>query len=128
MPSCERRVLVIEDDALIAIDLCDALEQTGYRVAGPARTIQDAHLLLDEQTPTVAVVDIRLKDGPCTSIVRELRSRGVPFVVHSASRRDDAVADFLDAPWCPKPAWPHDLLVLLDALPQNAPVRPQAAG
>lgn len=121
IPIHEHCVLVIEDDAFIALEVCDALEQAGYRIAGPAGTVQHAQQLIAEQAPTLAVVDIQLRDGPCTSIARQLRERGVPFVVHSAYRQGDAIAsEFRGAPWCAKPAWPGDLLTLLEALPRNA--------
>src|SRR4051794_31207518 len=69
-------VLLTEDDAVVAIDLSDALEKAGYRVLGPLATAREALSLIEQETPTLAIIDIMLKDGPCTEVVRALRQRG----------------------------------------------------
>lgn len=110
-------VLLIEDDALIGFDLSDALQHAGYRVLGPLVTAAEAVSLLEQETPTLAVVDIMLKDGPCTELVRKLRQRGVPFLVHSGARQDEPLAgEFQGVPWLSKPAMLEDVVALLDEL------------
>ena len=121
-------VLLIEDDALIGFDLSDALQSAGYRVLGPLATAAEALSLLGQETPTLAVVDIMLKDGPCTELVRELRQRGVPFLVHSGCRLDEPLAgEFLGVPWLSKPAMLEDVVALLDELlfPSGAVPEPE---
>ena len=110
-------VLLAEDEALIGLDLSDILEDAGYRVIGPVATAAEALHLLQRDDPQFAIIDVRLRDGPCTEVVRLLRQRGVPFVVHSGCQVDEPLATELgNAPWLIKPASPRDLLAALEGL------------
>ena len=116
-------VLLTETDAMIGADLSDALEKAGYRVLGPVGTMAEALHLLEQDKPTLAVIDVLLKDGRCTALVRELRQRSVPFLVHSGCRQDQRLAaDFQGAPWLSKPATPWDVVSTLDELSFSAPM------
>jgi CRP-like cAMP-binding protein/ActR/RegA family two-component response regulator len=123
-------VLLTEDDALIGFDLCDVLERAGYRVLGPVVTAAEALSLLDRETPVLAVIDIMLKDGPCAELARDLRERGVPFLVHSGCRKDEPLAgEFQGVTWLSKPAMPEDVLALVDEMAGVAAVsQPEVAG
>lgn len=122
-------VLLTEDDALVGMDLSDTLEQAGYRVLGPAASAAEALNLLEQETPTLAVLDIMLKDGPCTELVRELRRRGVPFLVHSGCYQDEPLAsEFHGVPWISKPVLSDDIVSVLDELSLSAAtIRQEAA-
>jgi CRP-like cAMP-binding protein/ActR/RegA family two-component response regulator len=111
-------VLLAEADALVGMDLSDALERSGYRVLGPFATSQEARAAMEQESPTLAIVDVVLRDGVCTALGRELRQRGVPFLVHSSlQKQDEAPASiFQGVPWLSKPALPEDVVVLLDEL------------
>jgi len=110
-------VLLAESDAVIGMDLSDALEQAAYRVLGPADNTAEALRLLEQETPTLAVLDVQLKDGRCTQLIRELRARGVHFVVHSGARQDQRLnGDVRGAPWLTKPAVSWDVIAVLDEL------------
>jgi DNA-binding response OmpR family regulator len=109
-----RRVLVAEDEALISVILSGDLRDEGYLIAGPFSRGQEALAWLADNTPDLAIVDYMLRDGPCTTLMRALRERGVPFVIFSGYARDlDSEDEFADAPWFDKPA---SLDALLDAL------------
>ena len=79
-----RLVLVVEDEFLIAMDLELLLRRHGWRVLGPAATVDQALRLLAGATPDVAVLDINLRGELVTPVAEELRARGVPFVLASA--------------------------------------------
>jgi CRP-like cAMP-binding protein len=123
-------VLLTEDDALIGFDLCDALEGAGYRVLGPAVTAAEALSLLDRETPVLAVIDIMLEDGPCVELARDLRQRGVPFLVHSGCQKDEPLAgEFQGVTWLSKPAMPRDVIALANELTRVAPAsQPKVPG
>src|SRR5918993_396111 len=109
-----KRILVAEDEALISVILSGDLSDEGYLIAGPFLRVSDALAWLADNTPDVAIVDYMLRDGPCTTLTRALRERGVPFVIFSGYARDlDSEDEFADAPWFDKPA---SLDALLDAL------------
>jgi len=117
-------VLLTETDPVIAVDLSDALENAGYRVLGPAATVAEALSLLEQDSPTLAVIDVILKDGRCTGLARALRQWAVPFLVHSAARQDQRLTgDFQGAPWLSKPALPADVMAVLDELSASASAR-----
>ncbi len=119
MPNVDRKisVLLVDDEPLISLDLCDTLSEAGYLVIGPASTISAALALLDRQRPQLAVIDVKFRDGVCLELARELRQRGVPFIVHTGYPPDGSDAiEFRDAPRLTKPASPPDLLKALSQL------------
>ncbi|KQP26604.1 helix-turn-helix domain-containing protein [Methylobacterium sp. Leaf100] len=110
-------VLLAEANALVGVDLGDALVQAGYRVIGPYATALDALDALERESPVLAVVDVELKDGVCTALGQELRHRGIPCLVHSSLLPNEPQAiGFQGVPWICKPAFPEDLIALLDEL------------
>ncbi|CAO4195445.1 helix-turn-helix domain-containing protein [Methylorubrum extorquens] len=122
-------VLLTEEFPLVGMDLSDVLEQAGYRVLGPVATAAEALSLLEQETPTLAVIGIALRDTLCTALVSALRQRGVAFLVHSGYGQDEPLADaFRDVPWIIKPAVPEDVVSVLDELSLTAAsVRQEAA-
>jgi DNA-binding response OmpR family regulator len=81
-------VLLLEDEALIAVALQDDLEEAGYSVAGPFAACADALSWLEKNRPDLAVLDTVLKDGPCREVALRLTSLGVPFLVYSGLAED----------------------------------------
>ncbi len=83
MPSNARlSILIVEDDALIATDLCRELQDYGFRVVGVANSYDEAISLATADPPTVACIDIRIegsKDG--IVLARALREQGVRVVM-----------------------------------------------
>ena len=57
------RILIVEDEALIAMMLADSLEEGGHQVMGPASTVTEALTLCDTERPELALLDINLRDG-----------------------------------------------------------------
>ena len=120
-------VLLAEGDAVIGMDLSDALEWAGYRVLGPVDTAAEALRLLVQEKPTVAVIDVVLRDGFCADLARTLRRLDVPFLVHSGWHRDERLAsDFQGAPWLGKPALSTDIVISVNELAASifAPAAP----
>ena len=104
-------VLVLEDEALIGLNLRDELQEAGYRVAGPFTTCAGALEWLQAATPDTAILDATLKDGPCRDIALELTRRGVPFLIYSGHREDNRLlAEFDHVTWIEKPV-PSSVLV-----------------
>ena len=109
-------MLVVEDEFLIALDLALLLERGGWRVLGPAATIDEALRLLFDERPAVALLDITLKDGKVTLVAEALRAQNVPFIVASAYSRPELVGgDVLaGAPKVGKPMDERRLLAILE--------------
>lgn len=73
------RVLVVEDDYFIAIELADALRDAGAHVIGPVANVRSALDALGEPLD-VCSLDFRLGSETSVAVADELERRGVPFV------------------------------------------------
>ncbi len=116
-PSEQRIVLLVEDEAMIGMATADALEDAGFVVVGPAGTTADALAWLARSKPDFALVDLMLRNGPCTALVRELRRRSIPFVINSGYPRNRwrNDPDFADAPWLEKPTRYAEMIAAFQA-------------
>ncbi len=72
--------LIAEDQTLIAMGLEGTLEDLGLAVAGPFPSCSEAMTWTTGNRPDIAIIDYKLKDSPCTELVRALRERGVPVI------------------------------------------------
>ncbi|MHC2109366.1 helix-turn-helix domain-containing protein [Methylobacterium sp. CM6246] len=115
-------VLIAEGDAVVSMDLSDTLERAGYRVLGPVATTAEALRLLVQEKPTVAIIDVVLRDGPCTKLAHALRRLDVPFLVYSGGQHVQHLgSEFQGAPWLSKPALSADIVITVNELVAPAP-------
>jgi CheY-like chemotaxis protein len=99
-----RRVLIVEDEAIVAFSIECEVEDAGGEIVGPAHTLGEAQRLLDEPID-VAILDINLNGETVWPVARALRDRGVPYVLASANCDDPRATDpaFADVPCFDKP-------------------------
>src|SRR5262249_35433677 len=111
-------MLVVEDESLIAMDLELLLERRGWRVLGPAATVDEPIRLLGDELPPVALLDITLKDGTVPLVAEALRARNVPFMLASAYSRPELVGGevLAGAPNVGKPTEERRLFAVLEQL------------
>ena len=81
------RILVVEDEALIAFDIADALEGFGCEVIGPVSTLERAFKVARSGELDGAILDVTVRGGKTYPVAEELLSRGIPFLF--ASGHDD---------------------------------------
>jgi CheY-like chemotaxis protein len=112
-----RRVLLVEDEPIIALDLAMILEGQGVAVLGPAMSVGEALALLNEPPVDAAVLDMLLGTEPSWPIIEVLTQRTIPFVVMSAS--DEPVQAYTAAPYLAKPVDPVELVEQLVRLTQG---------
>ncbi len=74
-----RRILVVEDDYLVASWLTGILEQWGCRVVGPASTVAEALRLVEEGGFDGAILDVNLRGEQSGPVAETLEARGVPY-------------------------------------------------
>jgi DNA-binding response OmpR family regulator len=74
------RVLVVEDDYFLAIELCSALRAAGADILGPARDVQTGLAALDGERIDCGVLDINLRGRMGFQIANELRARSIPTI------------------------------------------------
>ncbi len=84
-----QRILVVEDEALIAIDLEAVLEDAGYRVLGPVNSAATALALLERELPELALLDVNLGGSNVFGVANAVAARNVPIIFltgHTAHR------------------------------------------
>lgn len=74
------RILLVEDEMLIALYIEDMLADLGFEVVGPAMRLEPALLMAREAVFDLAIVDINLANEKSFPIADALRERGIPFI------------------------------------------------
>lgn len=98
------RILVLEDEPLIAMMLQGWLEEIDCETIGPAHTVQSALDLLQGARPDGALLDVSLQHGEkCYPVASDLRDRRVPFAFLTGYAAEDVDARFREAPVVCKP-------------------------
>ena len=96
------RVLILEDDPFIALDLQDIVEGEGHKVVGVHRSLADAkRQVLDAFE--FALLDVDLLDGKSFEFASTLKDRRIPFAFVSGSSRSEIPARFRDVAFIAKP-------------------------
>jgi len=113
LTSSHPRVLVVEDQALVALDIAHVLTRAGFDVAGPARGVAQALELLKEASCDAAVLDINLGSETSEPVALELSKQCTPFVTLSGYSRDQHPPVFKGAPVLAKPLRPELLIAEL---------------
>jgi CheY-like chemotaxis protein len=112
-----RRVLVVEDEFLIALDLSSILDGLGCVTLGPSPTVAEALRLLAVGRPDAALLDLNLRGTCTTPVALALAAGGVPFAVVTAYGRAPGPA-FDGAPLVAKPFQAEGIRGALLALPR----------
>lgn len=75
------RVLVVEDEMLVCMDIEDMLEEVGCKVVGPAARVSDALAILDTEPVDIALLDVNLGREKSYPIADRLARSGTPFLL-----------------------------------------------
>lgn len=108
-PLAGLRVMLVEDDIMIALDIEQSLEDAGALVFGPHAALEDAIAAALSAQVDVAVLDIDVMGGEVFPAAEILLRRGIPFVFFTGRPdRDVLRSRFSSIPVCRKPAaMPH---------------------
>jgi len=104
--SCVIKVVIIEDDLMIADMAKETLVGHGYEVCGIARTVSEAIVLCRRRKPDLAVIDVRLDDSWCadrwlgTDIVARLSSVGRLGVLYASGNLTSAMMTVIGGHAC----------------------------
>src|SRR4051794_22900016 len=79
-PLSGRRVLVVEDEMIVAWLLQDMLADLGCAVVGPAARVSQALAMIDAEAIDAAVLDVNLNGQKSYPVADALAARGMPFV------------------------------------------------
>lgn len=95
-------VLIVEDEAIIAIDLANHLDDMGFKPL-VASTVIDALLIVQSQQVDFAILDYRVGGATTGEVAEVLREKQVPFALCSGSDLGLAAHIFEGVPFIPKP-------------------------
>jgi PAS domain S-box-containing protein len=102
-PLRARRVMVVEDEALVALVLADQLAELGLSVVGPCSSVAEAKAVADGGDFEAAILDVNLGGELVYPVADLLSSRGIPFVFVTGYGRESIDRRFADTPVLEKP-------------------------
>lgn len=109
-----RRILVVEDEYLIAEDIAVMLEDLGYEVVGPVPSVREATTAIAREKLDAVLLDANLGGKSSAPVAAELAAKRLPFVVVTGYGNFDLAAPFLQAaPRVNKPFAAADLAAAL---------------
>ena len=110
MPHCSK-VLIVDDEALIAFDFEMTVQDAGYEVMGPATSLDEAFSMIESETPRAAILDIDVNQNPVWPLARQLLGEGTHIVFVSANLHHAELSDeFRNEARLDKPVASKDLL------------------
>ena len=112
----KRRVLVVEDEALVAMLIEDMIHDSGDEMVGSACRLSDALALAQETQADVALLDINLGGVLAYPVADVLRQRGVPIVFTTGYGSAGLSERFQDCPILDKPFDQHSLEKAIHAI------------
>ena len=99
-----KRVLLLEDEFLLALDAAALIEDCGAIVIGPAYDIETALELASGAEPDCAVLDVNINGAVSLGVAQFLASRGVPVIYttgYGATPEDWPSGPVIDKPYSP---------------------------
>ena len=111
-----RRVLIVEDELLIALDVEQALLNAGYEVCGVASSESEALAMAEALHPDLAVVDINLNPGDGRSVARALQEKYKTAVLFATSQCSELDRRMGALACLPKPYLADDVPAALRAV------------
>ena len=105
-----RRILVVEDEFLLALRIQTLLEAGDVEIVGPVGTLDEARKLADDETLDCALLDVNIDGGRVDDVVEILRRHDVPFLFVTANDADHCPANCGRVAVVGKPFRDDDLL------------------
>ena len=107
------RVLILEDEPMIAFGIEDVLLDAGFAIAGVAAKLEDALRLIESGDCDAAIVDPNLAGVCADPAAMALTARGLPFIVLFGYSRDQMKNGFAGGRFLQKPCRPELLIETL---------------
>ena len=124
MKSVGKRILVVDDETVLAMDVEFILKEAGYGVVGPATNVAEGLDLIKKDRPDGAILDLTLSRGRSDEIADHLAAHNIPFIFLSGHTEKDLPAAHKKRPLIEKPFRETDLLTALDQMiDADAPVQ-----
>ena len=120
-------VLVVEDDYVLAREVCNDLKSHGVNVLGPAPTVHYASLIIGRRRLDGAILDIKLFGQEVYELVDVVMARGVPIIFAMAYQKDRIDARYRSVDTLHKPLDLGHLRRKVAAFRPQQPATPAAA-
>ena len=105
------KILIVEDDALIAMELGERLTEMGYEVLGPAHTLEEAESLVSGARPDAALLDANVAGRSSVELGSALAAIGVPLAFCTGyDRIKNLPPELAQAPILTKPIGDAELI------------------
>ncbi|HKS60961.1 MAG TPA: response regulator [Xanthobacteraceae bacterium] len=115
------RVLVVEDEFIIMLELASLLEDAGAEIVGPFAGMREALAAAQVEAIEAAVLDLRVGNDNVTPVARKLAQRGIPFVFYTGqTEADPMLAEWPGYRVLGKPAEPAVIVTALVRLLRRA--------
>lgn len=111
-----KRVLVVEDEPLVAMDIRTALISAGCEVLGPAGTISEAKALIEDVNFDAALLDLNIEGASSEELAHTLARKNIPFAFVTGYRRMSLPETFRESLLLPKPFDREQLIAIAEAL------------
>ena len=109
-----RRVLIVEDEAMIAGLIESILRAAGWSVVGPVATLERALETIDRGRLDAALLDVRVNGHDVYPVVDVLMGRGIHFIFVSGFSRKQIPPRYRDCAYIAKPFTPNAILARLE--------------
>lgn len=97
------KVLIVEDESLIAMLVEDMLMELGYEVVGVASSLKEGETMVTSKTFDAVLLDVSLQGEKSFPIAEMLEKKGIPFVFSSGFDSTEIGANFSSRPLLRKP-------------------------
>jgi CheY-like chemotaxis protein len=111
-----KRVLVAEDEALVGLLACSAIEALGGVPLGPASSVAAALAAIECDGPDLVVLDMHLKSETSAEVVLAAQTSGIPILLSSGSAQGALPSPFDRLPRLSKPWTDDDFALAVQAL------------
>lgn len=111
-----QRVLVVEDELLLAMMIEDMLADLGCEAVSTAKTVDEALALIDAHVFDAAMLDMNLNGNTSHLVAEALVARGVPFMYSTGNNGGNMKPGFQDRPVLRKPFNTEQLVEILTNL------------
>lgn len=91
-PAAGKRILVLEDDVLLALEAAETLEEIGATVIGPAHRVESAMRMIDTDRPDAALLDVNIIGFTSAPVASRLLAENIPFVLATGYGGESGIA------------------------------------
>jgi DNA-binding response OmpR family regulator len=117
-----RRILVVEDEPMLAFAIEEMLTEAGFGIAGVVGRLETALAIIDSGICDAAILDANLKGVSAGPAASALTARGIPFIVLSGYSREQQPEVFASGVHLQKPCPQQRLIQALNTMLSARPV------